>query len=352
MTPRALPQTRRLALRPWTAEDLGHAWTLWGDPRVTARLDARLSLDRGAVREKLEREIRSQHEHGVAYWPMFDRDHRFVGCCGLHARDTRAGIWELGFHLRAEAWGRGYASEAARAVIRWSFGAFGASALFAGHHPDNQASRRVLAKLGFAFTHEEHFAPTGRDHPSYLLARPDWAAGAGAPSGLRTEGLATERLDLEPLGEGHAAELFAAVADPALYRWIPNGCPRDTADLRNRARRYVSRERWLEWVLRVRATCAVIGRIEATLEQDDRARIAYVLGVAAQGRGYAAEACREMLIALRAAGVRRAEASIDEANRPSIALATALGMRLTERIPAANPHPDGPTDETIWAVEL
>jgi len=44
--------------------------------------------------------------------------------------------------------------------------------LFAGHHPENHASRRILSKLGFRLTHEEFYPPTGLLHPSYLLPRP------------------------------------------------------------------------------------------------------------------------------------------------------------------------------------
>jgi RimJ/RimL family protein N-acetyltransferase len=44
-----------------------------------------------------------------------------------------------------------------------------ASALFAGHHPANRSSRDLLLKLGFRYTHDEYYAPTGLQHPSYLL---------------------------------------------------------------------------------------------------------------------------------------------------------------------------------------
>ena len=65
--------------------------------------------------------------------------------------------------------------EAGRAVINYGFASLRADALFAGHHPANANSRRVLEKLGFTFTHEELYPPTGLMHPSYLLARSEWA---------------------------------------------------------------------------------------------------------------------------------------------------------------------------------
>jgi RimJ/RimL family protein N-acetyltransferase len=111
-------------------------------------------------------------EHGIQYWPMFllaTGDH--VGCCGLHPKDLPERVYELGFHLRPKFWGGGFATEAARGVIHHAFDVLGAAALFAGHNPKNDASRLVLAKLGFVHTHDEFFAPTGLEHPSYVLAR-------------------------------------------------------------------------------------------------------------------------------------------------------------------------------------
>jgi RimJ/RimL family protein N-acetyltransferase len=69
------------------------------------------------------------------------------------------------------------AQEAGRAVIAFAFENLGAEALFAGHHPANSASRRVLAKLGFQFTHDEFYPPTGLMHRSYLLTRRDYSRG-------------------------------------------------------------------------------------------------------------------------------------------------------------------------------
>jgi [ribosomal protein S5]-alanine N-acetyltransferase len=73
--------------------------------------------------------------------------------------------------LLVEHWSKGYAFEAGVSVIRFAFDVLGASALFAGHHPDNTGSRRTLVKLGFRFTHDELYPPTGVMHPGYELRR-------------------------------------------------------------------------------------------------------------------------------------------------------------------------------------
>ena len=57
----------------------------------------------------------------------------------------------FGFHLRPEHWGHGLAGEAARRVLTHAFSTLAVSSLFAGHHPRNDPSRRLLGKLGFKF---------------------------------------------------------------------------------------------------------------------------------------------------------------------------------------------------------
>jgi RimJ/RimL family protein N-acetyltransferase len=66
-------------------------------------------------------------------------------------------------------WRLGLGYEAATAVIEYAFGELHVGRLFAGHHPRNDASRQLLVKLGFRYTHDESYAPTGSDHPSYEL---------------------------------------------------------------------------------------------------------------------------------------------------------------------------------------
>ena len=162
--------TERLQFRWWTPEDEPLAVALWGDPRVTALIDARPRLELDAVRERLQRELTCAAQNGYQYWLLFlRRTGEHVGCCGLKPRLPSQSVLELGFHLRPEHWGKGYATEAGRAVVTHAFGHLGAASLFAGHHPDNAASGGALLKLGFRRTGEELFPPTGLIHPAYRL---------------------------------------------------------------------------------------------------------------------------------------------------------------------------------------
>ena len=140
-------------------------------------IDASGPLTEERVLARLESELAREREHGVQYWPVFLKSSSdFVGCCGLRPYQPAAAVFELGFHLRPEFWRQGLAEEAARAVITHAFADIRASALFAGHHPENVGSKRLLEKLGFRNTGMVFYPPTGLDHPSYLLTRELWSA--------------------------------------------------------------------------------------------------------------------------------------------------------------------------------
>jgi len=71
------------------------------------------------------------------------------------------------------------AASAMSAVIRFAFDHLGAEALFARHHPHNEGSRWLLARLGFRYTHDALFPPTSLQHPSYLLIPRDFRPADG-----------------------------------------------------------------------------------------------------------------------------------------------------------------------------
>lgn len=161
-------KTARLGLRLWSSDDLSLALALWGDIQVTRLIGGPFSEQQ--IRERLEREIASMRAQAVQYWPAFSlTDGDFAGCCGLRPYKPEERVYELGFHFRPCYWGKGFAAESAQAVIGHAHDSLGAQGLFAGHHPENLASRKVLEELGFRFTHEELYAPTGKLHRCYSL---------------------------------------------------------------------------------------------------------------------------------------------------------------------------------------
>jgi RimJ/RimL family protein N-acetyltransferase len=165
--------SQRLSFREWSVDDAPLAILLWCDPTVTQFIGGPFSPEQ--ARQRLQREIEIRATSGIQYWPVFlTSTDSFVGCCGLRPYRPHEHILELGFHLLPSHWGQGLATEAAHAVIGYAFSTLGSKGLFAGHHPKNVASERVLRRLGFRYTHNEHYAPTGLMHSSYLLRPSDY----------------------------------------------------------------------------------------------------------------------------------------------------------------------------------
>ncbi|MBX9567716.1 MAG: GNAT family N-acetyltransferase [Candidatus Obscuribacterales bacterium] len=159
--------SERVGFRWWQPEDLELAMDLWGNAQVT-RLFNKEPLTEAQVARRLTQEIESAKRYQIQYWPIYCcREDTHIGCAGL--RYYAEGIAELGIHLKPEYWGRGFATEVGNRVIQHAFDNDLANALFAGHHPENKASRNVLIKLGFLGIPAQLYAPTDLFHPSYML---------------------------------------------------------------------------------------------------------------------------------------------------------------------------------------
>jgi 8-oxo-dGTP diphosphatase len=105
-------------------------------------------------------------------------DGALIGCIGFGLEQD--GTPELGFWVGREEWGRGYASEAAARLIRHLFEDLGMERVWASAHPDNAASRRVLAKIGMEPAGHERVALPARGQsvvmPVMALDRAAWTA--------------------------------------------------------------------------------------------------------------------------------------------------------------------------------
>ncbi len=168
-------RTGRLLARSWRTEDLPLAMELWGDPVVTALIDSRGKLTDAQVHEKLGVEIERERSSGVQYWALFDHPtDDFVGCGGLRPWVYTPGEanFEVGFHLVKRCWGKGLGTEAAQGALEYAWKKLQLPKVYAGHHPDNRASEKILKKLGFEFIENVFYEPTGLMHPSYVRMAP------------------------------------------------------------------------------------------------------------------------------------------------------------------------------------
>ena len=163
-------QTGRLVLRPWRVQEADIRRALWAerDPRVPAhrRLDAQ---GRPTVEELAERIRSTAPAHGIGLLALeLKATREVIGYCGLTGNDYGENDEpELAYELLRAHWGRGYATEAATAIVDWARSA-GFRMLWAGVRDWNTASRRVLAKLGFVETGRVEAGPV---HGDSLITR-------------------------------------------------------------------------------------------------------------------------------------------------------------------------------------
>ena len=143
-------QTERLTLRPLAPGDAEAYAAMRYHPKVARWLPPPPVEPAEAVRNSIERFAAGWRERGYAPWGIF-RAGQLIGHGGLNYV-PEFGETEVLWALHPRAWGRGYATETARAMIDYAFGKLGHEVLHSGARVSNSASRRVLEKCGFQWT--------------------------------------------------------------------------------------------------------------------------------------------------------------------------------------------------------
>ena len=195
-------ETERLTLRRFTMDDVDDLVALDSDPEVMRYLTGGAPTPRDVIeRDILPGFLRSYEPHaGFGVWAGIERaSGAFQGWASLRLRDGHPGEATLGYRLRRSAWGQGYATEAARALIGAAFRNTDLQRVTATTYQDNRASRRVMEKLGmtlartFRYTPEDHatviatYVAIGDiwdgDDVEYALDRADWEGMVAAGDG-------------------------------------------------------------------------------------------------------------------------------------------------------------------------
>ncbi len=141
--------TPRLVLRVFTVDDAPQLHeTLYSDPEAMRFIGGSHSL--GATRQGIERYIEQQESSGFSFWAVEERETGLiVGEAGMFPLNARGPDTEVGYAFGRAAWGRGYATEAGKAVLGEAFGPLGLDHVMAVAKRENTGSLNVLRKLGF-----------------------------------------------------------------------------------------------------------------------------------------------------------------------------------------------------------
>jgi RimJ/RimL family protein N-acetyltransferase len=138
-------ETERLLLRPLRATDLDDVVAMHAMPDVIRSMGM---FERSRTLARLEKNEQEWRERGHGLVAVIERDtDRFLGRSGLKYW-PQFGETEVGWVLRTDVWGRGFATEAGRACIEWGFGPLDLPYLTAMIVPDNNRSIRVAQRLG------------------------------------------------------------------------------------------------------------------------------------------------------------------------------------------------------------
>ncbi|WP_284009833.1 GNAT family N-acetyltransferase [Haloarcula pelagica] len=156
-------------------DDVAFVHETVNDPAVREGLSFARPQSERAEREWIE-SVGDPDSDDVHFLICVDGDP--VGVIGLNRVAPTTGAGELGYYLTPDAWGNGYATDAARTIVDYAFAELRLHRVHALAFDDNEASRRVLEKVGFE--HEgvmrEHWFRNGEyeDVHVYGLLAPDW----------------------------------------------------------------------------------------------------------------------------------------------------------------------------------
>ena len=175
-------ETARLRLRPFADGDRAWSAAQESDARVMAHLRGPQSPEQS--RARAERVIAGFTKHGFGFWVVERRaEGDRIGIAGLKLVDTEGapmqGALEVGWRFGAEHWGRGYAREAAAAVLDHAFGPLGVPHILAFTGIGNAPSWRLMERLGMTRRTDLDFDdPRYPGDPSiaYLIEAERWRA--------------------------------------------------------------------------------------------------------------------------------------------------------------------------------
>lgn len=183
-------ETERLILRRFTPDDVDLATALDADPDVMRYINGGRPTPREEIRDDYLPSWIAYYEAGDRYgfWAAIEKGTgSFLGWFHLRPREGDPDDEpELGYRLIAPSWGRGYATEVSRALIRKAFSELGARRVYATTMAVNVASRRVMEKAGLRFVRAFHEPWPDRvdgeeyGDVEYAQTLDEWTAGPNA----------------------------------------------------------------------------------------------------------------------------------------------------------------------------
>ncbi|WP_422373927.1 GNAT family N-acetyltransferase [Roseibium sp.] len=187
MTKTVFLETDRLLLRAWQEDDVEPFAALCADPEVMRHFPEPLTREKSE--QLIARAKEKQEKDGFSIAPVeIRKTGEFLGFVGLNVPTYAAPLpfdpcVEIGWRLSKSSWGKGYASEAARAWLRFGFETVGLEEIVAFTIPANLPSQKVMERIGMTRDFDGDFRHPSlpQDHPIsehvlYRLSKTNWLA--------------------------------------------------------------------------------------------------------------------------------------------------------------------------------
>jgi RimJ/RimL family protein N-acetyltransferase len=171
-------ETERLILRQFVPGDADALSRVLSDPETMRHYP--VPFDRAAVDEWIRRNLRRYAANGHGLWAMDEKTTgEMIGDCGLTLQEVDGtSLPEIGYHLRRDRWGQGFATEAAVACRDYGFNKMSVDFLISLIRPENLPSRRVAERNGMKVWKET--TRNGLRHLVYRVTREEWEAALGS----------------------------------------------------------------------------------------------------------------------------------------------------------------------------
>ena len=166
-------RTPRTLLRPASMEDVGDLHRLWKDPEVWRYLWDDEEISRARAEAAVREAVKGFGRHGFGLWiaERAEGERAPIGFCGLRHLDGGPEV-EVLYGVSPPEWGRGIATEMARAMLRYGFERAGLARVLGIADAENAASRRVLEKVGMTF--EGYVVKGNREEARYMIRAEDF----------------------------------------------------------------------------------------------------------------------------------------------------------------------------------
>lgn len=172
-------ETERLIIRDLTTQDLDSMFALDSNPEVHRYLGKKPIKNKAEALQYISDVQKQYAERGIGRWAVELKDTgKFIGWCGLrlyteYTFNNHSNFYDIGYRLRREFWGKGYATEASKACLQYAWDVLKLDTIYGITERNNEASHRVLLKIGLSYVEDFYYEPENMQLRWYQLKKPN-----------------------------------------------------------------------------------------------------------------------------------------------------------------------------------